>query len=932
MKRIYKFHLMLLTLFFISGLLPAQILLYEDNFESYITGSFLAEQNPDWWTTWSGNVGGGEDALISEDVALSPVKSVLIDETGGATDLLCLLGDKVSGVFNVNFWMYIPAGFGGYYNFQHFETPGVEWALEMFFHTDGTTKFLIGGQNITDYTFNHDSWMYCEHIINLNDDNAKIFIDGNLILEWQWSLQSQGGTGTNQLGAINFYAGSESSDNPKYYFDDVEYIQTGLGTDPIISVSPISLEQILEPNQSSTQNLTIGNIGVNDLEFEIAVVYNIDDEITPGLIPTANLSNNLKSGQVEGSKAPNYISNQNKPAPNDDIVLHYDGENHSAIGWAYSFDVEVAAMFPASITGPYAGMQIASVDVYIHDVGENFYLRIYGMSTNCEPGELLVEQAFTPQGESWENIVLDEPLNITGEDIWVGYVFTQFPLSLFVPGVDEGPNDPNGDWIKIGPAWTHLSANPDLPYNWNIRANLTGDPIVHWLTVDPPGGTVTSQETQEVDVIFNASGLTPGIYEANLVIISNDPEIPVFEVPVSLNVNMETHTINVNFGYQFVSTNVDPVDDDMLVVVEEILNDNLAFVRNSQGQTLRKIGPNWVNGIGDWIIDEGYLVKMYNEDSFVIEGFPVDPITPIPVETGFQFVSFFPETPMDALDAFATIIGDDLDFVRNSQGQTLRKIGPNWINGIGDCQPGEGYLVEMFADNILIYPGPAPFICGDPIIDTRDEQIYNTVQIGEQCWMAENMNIGEMINGSEDMTDNSVIEKYCYENNPLNCNEYGGLYQWNEMMQYVTDTTTQGICPEGWYLPSDFKFKILEGNVDSQYPVGDTIWNNSGWRGFDVGKILKSTTGWYQNTGTDAFGFTVIPGGKRSYNGSFNNYERNAHFWSSSEQDNGNAGSRYFLYSYDWAHRANYGKIYGYSVRCLKDNSINDNLSIKDSN
>jgi len=58
---------------------------------------------------------------------------------------------------------------------------------------------------------------------------------------------------------------------------------------------------------------------------------------------------------------------------------------------------------------------------------------------------------------------------------------------------------------------------------------------------------------------------------------------------------------------------------------------------------------------------------------------------------------------MNAFDAFATIIGDDLDFIRNSQGQILHKIGPNWVNGIGDCNPGEGYLVKMFADDVLIY-------------------------------------------------------------------------------------------------------------------------------------------------------------------------------------------------------------------------------------
>jgi len=164
---------------------------------------------------------------------------------------------------------------------------------------------------------------------------------------------------------------------------------------------------------------------------------------------------------------------------------------------------------------------------------------------------------------------------------------------------------------------------------------------------------------------------------------------------------------NLVTGYQFVSTRIIPENPDMLSVFENILNDNLDFVRNSSGQTLIKIGTNWVNGIGDWIIEEGYLVKMFNEDSFSIEGVAVDPISPIPVNAGFQFISYFPETPMNAMEAFETIISNDLDFIRNSQGQTLRKIGPNWVNGIGDCQPKEGYLVKMFAAGEIIYPASA---------------------------------------------------------------------------------------------------------------------------------------------------------------------------------------------------------------------------------
>jgi hypothetical protein len=172
--------------------------------------------------------------------------------------------------------------------------------------------------------------------------------------------------------------------------------------------------------------------------------------------------------------------------------------------------------------------------------------------------------------------------------------------------------------------------------------------------------------------------------------------------------------IELSEAFSFISSHIIPEEMDMLIVLESILNNNLEYVRNSQGQTIQKIGPNWVNGIGNWVIDEGYFVKMFNEDSFSIIGEIVDPATPIQVESGFQFVSYFPETSIDALIAFESIIGENLSYIRNSQGHMLRKIGPNWVNGIGDCNPGEGYLIKMNADDVLIYPGTSALIQTDP--------------------------------------------------------------------------------------------------------------------------------------------------------------------------------------------------------------------------
>ena len=197
--------------------------------------------------------------------------------------------------------------------------------------------------------------------------------------------------------------------------------------------------------------------------------------------------------------------------------------------------------------------------------------------------------------------------------------------------------------------------------------------------------------------------------------------------------------------------------------------------------------------------------------------------------------------------------------------------------------------------------------CGEIFLDTRDGQIYNTVQIGEQCWMAENLNIGTMINGSQNMIDDGIIEKYCYDNDPANCETYGGLYQWDEMMQYITDTTTQGICPTDWHLPTDDEWKILEGTVDSQYGVGDPEWNGTGFRGYDAGTNLKQggssgyevlMAGWY------ASGFFFVIGS-------------HAYFFSSSEDSCTLAWCRDLFVGNSTVGREKVNKFYGFSVRCL---------------
>ena len=88
-------------------------------------------------------------------------------------------------------------------------------------------------------------------------------------------------------------------------------------------------------------------------------------------------------------------------------------------------------------------------------------------------------------------------------------------------------------------------------------------------------------------------------------------------------------------------------------------------------------------------------------------------------------------------------------------------------------------------------------------------QWYHTVQIGSQCWLKENLNVGTMMPAVKYQTNNDTIEKFCYNNDPSMCNVYGGLYQWKEAVQYTKKERTKGICPIGWHIPEKTEFDTL---------------------------------------------------------------------------------------------------------------------------
>jgi len=190
----------------------------------------------------------------------------------------------------------------------------------------------------------------------------------------------------------------------------------------------------------------------------------------------------------------------------------------------------------------------------------------------------------------------------------------------------------------------------------------------------------------------------------------------------------------------------------------------------------------------------------------------------------------------------------------------------------------------------------------DTLTDSRDNKTYKTIEIGNQIWMAQNLNYkgGRCHQGNGAATSTTT--------NTDNCNIYGSLYSW-------IIATAEGFCPEGWHLPSDDEWTILTDYV-----------------GESAGTKLKATSYWSSSgNGTDEHGFSALPGGYHnttqfvSLNGNFNNLGNTGYWWSSStnEADTTQAWYRSISASDNDVIRGSARKTntypIQYSVRCIKN-------------
>ena len=206
------------------------------------------------------------------------------------------------------------------------------------------------------------------------------------------------------------------------------------------------------------------------------------------------------------------------------------------------------------------------------------------------------------------------------------------------------------------------------------------------------------------------------------------------------------------------------------------------------------------------------------------------------------------------------------------------------------------------------------------LTDARDGKTYRTVKIGDQTWMAENLNYADSA-----QTPSLLNRNWCYGDNPENCKTYGRLYSWTAAIDSVKLSQdpddpldcgyakrcflwgrVQGICPEGYHLPDTTEWSTLVTTVGG--------WNNAG-------KVLKSRVGWPYFKGSDDYGFSALAGGIRHHNKDFESIDGSTYFWAATEKTSENTAQVYSIHignnrinSFVDGYKDN-----GYSIRCIKD-------------
>lgn len=340
--------------------------------------------------------------------------------------------------------------------------------------------------------------------------------------------------GETRLRVCAVYGGTPS---PSGYYnfgetEDYTLIVNRNDDSPIFEIDNLYVEKESDPDITDEMALNIKNNGNGSLEgnivLEYALPYSTNINHITDRAPAKDYNAKPCYAPAKSSKMPE--------AEDAEFVLKYDKGQKRALSMGMD-TIAYAVCYTGEALSSIKGMEIKSIDVYIQDPAKENYLAIYGEDRQNRSGELIARQKINPTPNSWNTITLDNPIVISGEDLWISAEFLGCKSNSYQIGVDDG--DAANGFGALLPLednyWLPLP-NIEANHNFCIRANVYGKrtPAISWINIDKNNYQLSAQNNETITLGINTTGLRKTLYEAVLNISSNDPFCNEIRVPVYL--------------------------------------------------------------------------------------------------------------------------------------------------------------------------------------------------------------------------------------------------------------------------------------------------------------------------------------------------------------------------------------------------------------